>query len=111
MVRILHTADVHIGKVFDQFGTFGRQLRTQIRETFRKVLDLAASQRVDAVILAGDIFDSDKIAISDIRFFMDAVNSIRPIPVFFLPGTWTHDSVYQKAIFRSRQFLDRKSVV
>jgi DNA repair exonuclease SbcCD nuclease subunit len=106
MVRILHTADVHIGKVFDQFGTFGRQLRTQIRETFRKVLDLAASQRVDAVILAGDIFDSDKIAISDIRFFMDAVNSIRPIPVFFLPGTWTHDSVYQKAIFRSRQFLD-----
>ena len=71
-------------------------------------MDLAASQRVDAVILAGDIFDSDKIAIADIRFFMDAVNSIRPIPVFFLPGTWTHDSVYQKAIFRSHQFLDGK---
>jgi DNA repair exonuclease SbcCD nuclease subunit len=106
MVRILHTGDVHIGKVFEQFGIFGRQLRTQIRETFRNVLDLAASQRVDAVLLAGDIFDSDKIAIADIRFFMDAVNSMRPIPVFFLPGTWTHDSVYQKAIFRSRQFLD-----
>jgi exonuclease SbcD len=108
MVRILHTADVHIGKVFEQFGSFGRQLRTQIRETFHKVLDLAASQKVDAVLLAGDIFDSDKIAIVDVRFFMDAVNSIKPVPVLFLPGTWTHDSISQKAIFRSHQFLDGK---
>jgi exonuclease SbcD len=108
MVRILHTADVHIGKVFEQFGTFGRQLRTQIRATFQKVLDVAASQTVDAVLLAGDVFDSDKIAIADIRFFMDGVNSINPIPVLFLPGTWTHDSIFQKAIFRSHQFLDGK---
>jgi DNA repair exonuclease SbcCD nuclease subunit len=108
MVKVLHTADVHIGKVFEQFGSFGRQLRTQIRETFRKVLDLAATQRVDAVLLAGDIFDSDKIAIADIRFFMEGINLIKPIPVLFLPGTWTHDSIFQKAIFRSHQFLDGK---
>ena len=59
-------------------------------------------------MLAGDIFDSDKIGTADIRFFMDGVNSINPIPVLFLPGTWTHDSIFQKAIFRSHQFLDGK---
>jgi DNA repair exonuclease SbcCD nuclease subunit len=108
MVRIIHTADVHLGKVFEQFGSFGSQLRTQAKNTFRKVLELGGKEHVDAVVLAGDIFDSERIAIGDIRFFMDVVSSIKPIPILFLPGTWTHDSIFQKAIFRSHQFLDGK---
>ncbi len=108
MARILHTADVHIGKVFEQFGAFGEKLRGQIKGTFRRVFDLAANEHVEAVILAGDIFDSGSIARSDIRFFMDVVGSINPVPVYFLPGTWTHDSRYQKAIYRTPYFLGDK---
>jgi DNA repair exonuclease SbcCD nuclease subunit len=108
MLRILHTSDVHVGKAFEQFGPFGQKLRAQIKETLAKVFQLAAERRVDAVLLAGDVFDSEKISPADIRFFMDTVSSIQPIPVFFLPGTWTHDSINQKAIFRSRHFLEKK---
>lgn len=108
MVRIIHTADVHLGKVFEQFGSFGSQLRTQVKKTFQTVLEVGGKERVDAVVLAGDVFDSDRIAIGDIRFFMDVVSSIKPVPVLFLPGTWSHDSIFQKAIFRSHQFLDGK---
>ncbi len=108
MVRIIHTSDAHIGKIFNQFGSFGQQLRRQIKDTFREVFALAGKEHVDAVILAGDIFDSPNIARSDLQFFMDVVSSIEPTPVYFLPGTWTHDSIFQKAIFRSHQFLDGK---
>jgi DNA repair exonuclease SbcCD nuclease subunit len=108
MVRILHTSDIHIGRAFEQFGAFGRDLRSQIKETIRKVLQLAASERVEAVVMSGDVFDSDKVAPSDLKFFMDTVSSIQPVQVFFLPGTWTHDSLYQKAIYRSQQFRGHK---
>ncbi len=108
MVRIIHTADVHLGKVFEQFGSFGSQLRIHVKRTFQTAFELGGKEHVDAVVLAGDVFDSERIAIGDIRFFMDVVSSIKPTPVLFLPGTWTHDSIFQKAIFRSHQFLDGK---
>ncbi len=108
MLRILHTSDVHIGKAFEQFGAFGQQLRAQIKATLARVIQLAASGRVDAVLLAGDIFDSDKVVPADLRFFMETVNSIQPVRVLLLPGTWTHDSLHQKAIYRSQQFRSGK---
>jgi DNA repair exonuclease SbcCD nuclease subunit len=108
MLRVLHTSDVHLGKAFEQFGSFGRDLRSQIKETFRKVLELAARERVEAVLLCGDIFDSDRVSPADLKFFMDAVSSIQPVGVFLLPGTWTHDSLHQKAIYRSQQFRSDK---
>ncbi|HMD83758.1 MAG TPA: DNA repair exonuclease [Terriglobia bacterium] len=104
MLKILHTSDVHIGKAFEQFGAFGQKLRAQIKGTLARVFQLAAERRVDAVLLSGDVFDSERISQADIKFFMDIVNSIQPTPVFFLPGTWTHDSIHQKAIFRSPHF-------
>jgi len=108
MFKILHTSDVHIGKAFEQFGAFGQKLRAQIKGTFAKVFEVASERRVDAVLLSGDVFDSEKISPLDIKFFVDTVSSIQPIPVFFLPGTWTHDSINQKAIFRSRHFQANK---
>ncbi len=108
MLKILHTSDVHLGKAFEQFGAFGQKLRTQIKATFAEVFQLGAERRVDAVLLAGDVFDSERISQADIKFFMDTVRSVQPIPVFFLPGTWTHDSINQKAIFRSRHFQVNK---
>jgi exonuclease SbcD len=108
MLRILHTSDVHLGKAFEQFGAFGQKLRAQIKATFAKVFEVASERRVDAVLLSGDVFDSERISPVDIKFFMDTVSSIQPTPVFFLPGTWTHDSINQKAIFRSRHFQVNK---
>lgn len=108
MVKILHTSDVHLGKAFEQFGAFGQILRAQIKRTFAKVFEVASDRRVDAVILSGDVFDSERISPVDIEFFMATVRSIQPTPVFFLPGTWTHDSINQKAIFRSRHFQSNK---
>jgi DNA repair exonuclease SbcCD nuclease subunit len=108
VVKIIHTSDVHIGKAFVQFGEFGRDLRRHIKETFRRVCELAASERADALLLAGDIFDSENISSSDLRFFADTVQSISPVPAFYLPGTWTHDSWRQKTIYRSQYFGERK---
>lgn len=106
MVKLVHTADIHIGKVFEQFGSFGNVLRAQIKSTFRSVVQLALSEGAAAILISGDLFDTSSPSPNDIRFFMEAVQSAKPLPVFLLPGTWTHDGFLKNHFYRSNLFLN-----
>lgn len=56
-LTLLHTADWQIGKRFAHIaGDAGAALRTQRLETVRSLARLAQEQRVDAVLVAGDVF-------------------------------------------------------
>lgn len=57
-IRLLHTSDVHLGATFKVLGERGREQHRQLRETFSHVIGLAIEERVDAVLIAGDLFDS-----------------------------------------------------
>ncbi|TMJ16767.1 MAG: DNA repair exonuclease [Bacillati bacterium ANGP1] len=57
-LRILHTADVHLGATFRGLGDRGREQRRQLEATFAQVVRLAIEERVNAVVIAGDLFDS-----------------------------------------------------
>jgi len=99
MIRILHTADVHIGRPFRFLREFGRTVRAQIRETFARVLALARDRRADAVLVPGDLFDTHQPDVSDVRFVLDQVRRIHPIPVCVLPGT--HDLLAPDSVYRT----------
>lgn len=57
-LRLLHTSDVHLGATFKVLGDRGPDHRRQLRETLTRVVDLAVAERVDVVLVAGDLFDS-----------------------------------------------------
>ena len=57
-LRLLHTADVHLGAPFGFLGRRGREQRDQLKATFSRVIDLALTSQVDALLIAGDLFDS-----------------------------------------------------
>ncbi|MBC7921383.1 MAG: exonuclease SbcCD subunit D [Ferruginibacter sp.] len=52
-MRILHTADWHLGKRLDGFSRAEEQ-----REVLREIVDIADREQVDAVLIAGDLFDT-----------------------------------------------------
>ncbi len=52
-MRFLHTADWHVGKPLR-----GRSRMDEYAAALREVADIAADRRVDAVLVAGDVFDS-----------------------------------------------------
>ncbi|MGD8896324.1 MAG: exonuclease SbcCD subunit D [Acidobacteriota bacterium] len=52
-MRLLHTADWHVGKPLR-----GRSRMDEYAAALREVADIAVDRRVDAVLVAGDIFDS-----------------------------------------------------
>ncbi len=58
-LTLLHTADWHLGRRFPAFGPEHELRLTRARlEVVGRILDLAESRNVDAVLCAGDLFDS-----------------------------------------------------
>lgn len=52
-MKILHTADWHLGKKLDHISRIEEQ-----REVLQEICDIADQQEVDMIIVAGDLFDS-----------------------------------------------------
>jgi len=59
MLRLLHTADVHLGARHADLGTQAAAQRERQFDAFRATVDLAIAEKVDAVLIAGDLFDSN----------------------------------------------------
>jgi exonuclease SbcD len=63
-MKILHTADWHLGKRLEQFSRLEEQTAVLI-----EICDIADEQQIDAVIIAGDLFDTFNPATEAIDLF------------------------------------------
>src|SRR5947209_8404297 len=59
-LKLLHVADVHLGKAFQMLGAQGAAQRRALEDTFARAVDLAIAQQVHVVLIAGDLFDSPR---------------------------------------------------
>lgn len=95
-LKILHTADVHLD--VDGFGSdpHARRYRQIIQQAFRSVIDLAIREDVDALLIAGDLFDSNRPSNAAVDF---AIEELRRAgrPVVMIPGN--HDCLTSQSIY------------
>ena len=56
-IRLLHTSDVHIGAFTERWSPQPRKCL----HAFKIVVDRALEEKVDAVLIAGDFFDHNRI--------------------------------------------------
>jgi len=89
-LSLLHTADWQIGKQFAPIpGDAGAMLRTQRLETIKTLAALAGERRVDAVLVAGDVFEDNAVSDETLRRTMNALIGFAG-PWVLLPGN--HDA-------------------
>ncbi len=85
-MKFLHTADLHIGKSIYEFNMLGEQ-----QYILQEILQIASGEKVDAILLAGDIYDRSVPSTEAVQllewFFMEA---LKVAPVFVISGN--HDS-------------------
>ncbi|MCA1030872.1 DNA repair exonuclease [Bacillus timonensis] len=60
-IRFIHAADLHLDSPFISYQDLPRRLHKRLQEStfhsFTRVIDLAIKERVDFIIIAGDLFD------------------------------------------------------
>lgn len=59
MLRLLHTADVHLGARHADLGDQAAAQRERQFAAFKAAVDLALAEKVDLFLIAGDLFDSN----------------------------------------------------
>jgi exonuclease SbcD len=104
MLKILHTADIHLGAKFSGLGNKGAPQREQLRTTFKNVITTAIDERVNIVLIAGDLFDANQQPQRNIDLVIEQFNLLNQnnIPVCLIPGT--HDSLDSSSIYRKVDF-------
>jgi len=109
MLKILHTADIHLGAKFLSLGNKGPSQRDQLRNTFKNVVATAINERVNIVLIAGDLFDANQQPQRNIDLVIEQFNLLgsNNIPVCLIPGT--HDSFDSSSVYRKVDFERRCS--
>ncbi|MDY6796337.1 MAG: DNA repair exonuclease [Actinomycetota bacterium] len=100
-LRFLHTADVHLGAAFRFLGTRGKEQRAQLKSTFSRVVDLALTSEVDAVLIAGDLFETaypHSALVGEVIYQLGRLNA-EGIWIFIVPGT--HDRIVPGCVYES----------
>lgn len=104
MLKILHTADIHLGREFHFLREKGREHRNQLLTTFDCIIDSAISANVHIILIAGDLFDSNRVYGIVTGRVLAAFERLKEkgIQVCILPGT--HDAYSDDSIYRFMHF-------
>ncbi len=100
-LRLLHTADWHLGAPFQSFP---ERYRTKLKRARLDVLDdifgTADRERVDAVLCAGDLFDAPEPGDAWWKAVLKKLNALAwgaHRPIFLLPGN--HDPLLSTSVW------------
>lgn len=86
-MKFLHTSDLHIGKRVNQVNMIEDQ-----SEILQQIMTVAREEKVDAILIAGDVYDNTNPAAEAMAVLDAFLNELRAsgIPMYLIAGN--HDS-------------------
>lgn len=70
--RFVHSADIHLDSPLRSLalrdGDLAERIGSATRRSFSRIVDLCLDERVDALLLAGDLYDGDQTSMKTARF-------------------------------------------
>lgn len=103
-MRILHASDFHLDSPFDGLSPEQAvQRRAEQRETLERLAELARSTRAEAVLLAGDLLDGERVYYETAEALSRTLGHI-DAPVFIAPGN--HDPFTARSPYAGNAWPD-----
>jgi DNA repair exonuclease SbcCD nuclease subunit len=103
LTRFLHTADWQIGRQYDTLDAEHAALLAEARiSVVERLAALATDHQVDAVLVAGDVFDKQTVADRTVRRLFNALGGF-PGPWLMIPGN--HDAALSESVWTRAQRL------
>ena len=86
-LRLLHTSDVHLADEVNKLAA---------RQALTSVVDMARAERVDLLLVVGDLFDHARAKTEEIEHALRELGRAE-MPVVILPGN--HDALHDESIY------------
>lgn len=97
--RFVHTADLHLDSPITSLALrneeLARLVRGATRRTLERIVDLSISEQVDALLIAGDLYDGSQTSMATALFLVGQMRRLEAagVRVFIIRGN--HDSQSQ----------------
>ena len=95
-MKFLHTADWQVGMKAAHVGDKADEVREERLAAAQRVMDLAVREQVDAVLLAGDVFEHNAVRRDWVQRVADILGR-SGLPVYILPGN--HDPLVPGSVW------------
>lgn len=98
LIKILHCADFHFDTPFSELtGSMGEKRKEDLRETFGRTVQLARQEKVQLLLLCGDLFDNQGVSRMTINYLINKFKEIPEVYIFIAPGN--HDPYHEKSYY------------
>lgn len=89
-IKILHTADNHIGMKFSSYKPAVKERLVKERfDSLKQIVDIGNAKQVNYLVVAGDLFDTTTVKVSDITETAKILKGFAGDAVIIIPGN--HD--------------------
>lgn len=90
-MKLIHCADIHLDSPMETnlSADKARERKLEIRSTFARMVRNAAEEGVQAILIAGDLFDSARVTKTTESYVLDLIASHPQIDFYYLSGN--HD--------------------
>lgn len=89
---LLHLADAHLDTAFEgRTDRLRRRLREALRTAFERAVDQALAAPVDVVLIAGDLFDDDRLSFATEAFLVEQCERLHEAAIPVVYATGNHD--------------------
>lgn len=106
-MKFIHTADWQIGKQFANIkGDIAAFLREARFDVIKTIASVANQHKVDAILVAGDVFDANEVSNTTIRKTLNAMQEYKG-PWVLLPGN--HDPALTQSVWTRMKDLPEKA--
>ncbi len=102
-MRLLHTGDLHIGKTVNNFNMLEDQ-----KHILTQMVNIAIEQKVQAFIIAGDVYDRAIPTAEAVRVFDDFIEKLHTAGIVILCISGNHDSPERLSF--AQEILEKKDV-
>jgi len=103
-LRFIHTADIHLDSPLRGLSAYqdapAERLRGATREAFSQLIGIAIEERVDFIVIAGDLYDGDWLDFNTGLYFCAQMGRLQRagIPAFVLFGNHDAESQMTRAL-------------
>lgn len=97
-MRIVHCADVHIGKDFGLIKTESHRRKSEILQGFISFIDYCIETDTDVLLIAGDLFDNDNVSHSMISQVKEEMKKAKDMDIYIVAGN--HDPYITAGMYR-----------
>lgn len=100
-MKLIHCSDIHLDSKMESNLTAAqaRERSAEVLATFGRMVQYAQRNQVDAVLIAGDLFDTNRVSARTTDFVLDTIRNAEKVDFLYLRGN--HDE--SRDVFADRE--------